>query len=139
MSALLLTWIGLSIFFLIVEMFTATFYGLSLALASALVAVTTYLFPNVSHLGLAAIFLVGSAFFSLLLPKLLQPKGEDLPQGIDRYVGEKRSIKKVAGDWKITLDGVEYLVTSEEELSSGDRVEVMAHRGAGFLVKRIEK
>jgi len=38
MSELLLFWIGAGIVFLIIEMITAAFYGLSLAIASFIVA-----------------------------------------------------------------------------------------------------
>ena len=42
MSPILL-WIAIAIFFLIIEMVTATFYGLSLALSAAIVAIVTYI------------------------------------------------------------------------------------------------
>jgi hypothetical protein len=40
--SILLFWIGSVVLFLIIEMLTATFYGLSLALASAIVATYVY-------------------------------------------------------------------------------------------------
>ncbi len=48
MSSLLYFWLGAGIIFLIVEMITATFYGLSLALAAFAVAGYVYLTHDIA-------------------------------------------------------------------------------------------
>lgn len=131
-------WIASAIIFLIIEMMTATFYGLSLALSSAIVAIYVY-FSNDSSITIiqGGIFAFLSLIFALLLPKLLRSSLPDTPQGADQYIGQKRSVKKSGDEYKISLDGVEYLVESEDVLTSGDRVEIMGHHGVSMKVKKV--
>ena len=63
----------------------------------------------------------------LIIPKLLVSHEGDMPQWADKYIAQVRSVKKVGGDYKISLDGVDYLVDSDEELVAGDKVEVVGH------------
>lgn len=73
-----------------------------------------------------------SAYF---LPKLLISSAPDTPQGIDRYIGEKRKAKKVGDDLKIVLDGVDYLVLGDN-IEAGDMVEVVSAKGGSLHVKK---
>lgn len=84
------------------------------------------------------IFAVASAIFSYFLPNYLKSSLPDTPQGTDRYIGEKRSVKKVGGDMKISLDGVDYLIESDDDIASGDRVEVTGHKGVSMKVKKLK-
>ncbi len=138
--SILYFWIATAIIFLIIEMLTSTFYGLSLAIASAIVASMVYTFSDNSFTILqGAVFATASLLFALILPRLLTSSEPDVPQGSDRYIGEKRSVRKISGDMKISLDGVEYLIESEDEIGSGDRVEIIGHKGISMKVKKIEK
>ncbi|GAB0174406.1 MAG: hypothetical protein HHAS10_02850 [Candidatus Altimarinota bacterium] len=135
---LLYSWFAIAALFLIIELITSTFYGLSLSFAAGVTA----LYILVSHesafsLNQAGIFVVASAIFAYILPRMLISKAPDVPQGTDKYVGEKRTVKKVGGDLKISLDGVDYLVESDDEINSGDKVEVLGHKGASMKVKKI--
>ncbi len=138
--SILLFWIGLGIVFLIVEVATATFYGLALSLASAIVALYVWITWETYALTVIqwVIFAVASAIFSYFLPNYLKSSLPDTPQGTDRYIGEKRSVKKVWGDMKISLDWVDYLISSEDEIASGDKVEVTGHKGVSMKVKRVD-
>lgn len=80
-------WIGLGIFFLILESLTATFYGLALALASAVVAIYVWI-THESEITIiqGLIFALASISLSYLLPNYLKPSGPDTPQGMDRYI-----------------------------------------------------
>lgn len=131
-------WSGVVVAFIILELLTSTFYGLSLALAAGVVSLYVF-FTKEIELSLAqgVIFVISSAIFAYFLPKYLSSSMPDIPQGVDRYIGEKRSIKKVAGDLKISLDGVEYLIESDDEMVSGDRVEVIGHKWAAMKVKKV--
>lgn len=60
-----------------------------------------------------------------------------MPQWMDKYLGMKRSVKKVGTDMKISLDGVDYLVESEVDLGAGDKIEIIGHAGASVKVKKI--
>lgn len=137
MSTLLLFWIGTGIVFLIVEMITATFYGLSVAIAAFALALYCWFFGTTSIDVLqGVVFAVVTFLSAYLLPKILISHSPDVPQGIDRYVGEKRKTKKVGDDYKIVLDGVEYLVLSDEDLEVGDMVEVISAKGGKLHVKK---
>jgi membrane protein implicated in regulation of membrane protease activity len=46
-------------------------------------------------------------------------------------------VKKSGGDLRISLDGVEYLIESDEEISSGDKVEIVGHKGVSMKVKKV--
>ncbi len=138
MSSLLLFWIGTGIIFLIVEMITATFYGLSVAIAAFVIAIYVWATGETSlDLLQGTIFAIVTFIAAYFLPKLLVSHMPDVPQGIDRYIGEKRKIKKVGDDFKIILDGVDYLVLCDEELQAGDMVEVVSAKGGSLHVKKV--
>ena len=135
---LLYTWLGLAALFLVVELATATFYGLSLSFA----AWVTALYVLIAHessfsLAQGLVFVLASAIFAYILPKMLVSQAPDVPQGTDKYVGEKRTVKKVWGDLKISLDGVDYLFLSEDEIVAGDKVEIIWHKGVSMKVKKV--
>lgn len=134
----LYSWIAVALLFLIVEFATTTFYGLALSLSAGVVA--SYVFYSQDHeftIIQGIIFALTSLILAYILPKLLISSSPDIPQGFDRYIGEKRTIKRNAGDFKISLDGVDYIVDADEDISVGDRVEVIGHKGAGMKVKKI--
>jgi membrane protein implicated in regulation of membrane protease activity len=72
-----------------------------------------------------------------MLPKILVSNTPDVPQGVDKYIGQVRSVKKVGGEWKISLDGVDYQVETDDEISQGNKVEVIGHGGASMKVKKV--
>ncbi len=133
-------WIGAFIFFLIIELVTATFYWLALSIASA---VTSF---YVWYMGVEALDIVQGIIFastafiaSYFLPRLLTPTSDhEMPQGIDAYIGQKRKLKKVGDSFKISLDGVDYLV-EWDDIGAGDQVEVIKKKGAGFVVAKVSK
>lgn len=136
MSSLLLFWIGTGIIFLIVEMITATFYGLSVAIAAFILAVYVWLTGETSiDLLQGTSFAIVTFIAAYFLPKLLVSGAPDTPQGIDRYIGEKRKAKKVGDDLKIVLDGVDYLVLGDD-IEAGDMVEVVSAKGGSLHVKK---
>lgn len=96
MSSILLFWLGLAIGFIIIELLTATFYGLSLALASLVVWIYIYFSGDtlfeVAH---AVIFVISSALFAYFLPRLLRSSSPDTPQGMDQYIDLTRAVKKI--------------------------------------------
>ena len=138
MPDILLFWIGLVVGFIIIEFFTATFYGFALSLAAAVVGVYVYLTHATDFQMLhAVIFVLASAIFAYTLPKYLVSGSPDTPQGSDRYIGEKRVVKKSWWDLKISLDGVEYLIESTEEVVVWDKVEILWHKGISMKVKKV--
>lgn len=131
-------WTGVVVIFIILELLTSTFYGLSLALAAWVVSVYVF-FSKEIELSLlqGVIFVISSAIFAYFLPRYLVSSMPDVPQGADKYIGEKRSVKKIGGDLKVSLDGVEYLVESDDDITSGDKVEVIGHKWVSMKVKKV--
>lgn len=120
-------------------MFTATFYWLSLALSSAIVAFYVYFSWDTSHQVIhAAIFVIGSALFAYFLPKFLISKIPDKPQWLDEYIGMIRTIKKVGTEMKIVLDGVDYPIDTDDEVKVGDKVKITGHQGISLKVEKKE-
>ncbi len=138
MPDILLFWIGLLVGFIIVEFFTATFYGFALSLAAAVVWLYVYFSGDIEFEILhAVLFVISSAVFAFFLPRFLVSGSPNIPQGSDRYIGERRTAKKSWGDLKISLDGVEYLIESSDDIVSWDKVEILGHKWASMKVAKI--
>ncbi len=131
-------WISIVLIFLIIEFSTATFYGLALSLAAGVVALYVFFMQDMELSILQGIiFACMSLVFAYTLPKILSSGSPEAPQGFDKYIGEKRTTKKSAWDLKISLDGVEYIVESDDDIEAGDKVEVIGHKWAGMKVKKV--
>lgn len=136
-----LFWIGIGIAFLIVELLTATFYGFSLAIASFCVAIYAYVcgVQNIDSIQ-ALIFLIISVICSIFLPKLLTNSiKENVVQWLDVHIGTKHRIKQSGEDFIVMLDGVRYLVVSDEELENRDFVKIIERKGSIFVVEKNKK
>lgn len=137
MSTLLLFWIGIGLVFLIVEMITAAFYGLSIAIAAFVLALYCW-FMGIDSIDIWqwVIFAVTTFCSAYFLPKLLTSNAPDIPQGIDKYIGERRKVKKVGDDFKIVLDGVDHMVVGDDDIDEGMIVEVISTKWGKFHVKK---
>lgn len=134
---LLYGWLAITALFLIVEIISSTFYGLSISFAAGVTAIYVLISHDVKlTLVQWIIFVVASGIFAYVLPKMLISKAPDIPQGGDKYVWEKRTARKVWGDLKISLDGVDYLVEADDEIEAWDKVEVLGHKGSSMKVKK---
>lgn len=138
MNSIALFWLGIGIVFLIIEMIAPMFYGLSLALSAFAVSVYAWVMAvQALDLSQGIIFAIISVILAYVFPRWLSPKSEEKPQGLDLYIGETRRIKAVGEDWKITLDGVDYIVIVDEEADEGDRVEITDRKGSVFYAKKV--
>jgi membrane protein implicated in regulation of membrane protease activity len=139
---LLYFWGGCALVFLIVEMLTATFYGLSLSIASGIVALYVWYMGD-TDLDIIQWILFASITFlaSFTLPRLLIP-GDSSPvvsQGLDAYIWLKRKVKLQGESFKITLDGVDYPIENEDNLQVWDQVEIISAHSIAFFVKKVQK
>ncbi len=132
MSSLTLFWIGVGIWFLIIEMVTVTFYGLAISSAWFLTALYVW------YMGLTEVTISQGIVFALVtlassyyLPRILTSQATEHLQWLDTYLGEKRKVKKVWEDYKVSLDGVDYIVDIDG-VQSGDRVELTSRKGSLF-------
>lgn len=138
MVSLLYIWLSVGVGFLILEVLTATFYGLSLSLAAFSVAIYVGITGETSvSLIQAILFAIIGTGWAFLLPRILRPKGEDVPQGMDQYIGKKYHMKKVGTEWKVVIDGVDYRISDDGlDFSENERVEIIAQKNAVFTVKK---
>ena len=135
---LLYSWLAIAALFLVVELITATFYWLSISFAAGVTAMYVLISHETSVTLIQwCVFVVASAIFAYILPRMLISNAPDVPQWTDKYLWEKRTAKKVGGDLKISLDGVDYLLESDEDLESWDKVEVIWHKWASMKVKKV--
>lgn len=135
----LLSWIGVGIALLIIEILTASFYGLSLALAAfsvaGYVAIKNETFFSITQ---GVIFVVVTLVFLFILPKFFNKNVEDSPQGLDVYLGQKAHVHLTGEDAKVFLDGVPYKVIAQEgELHNGDFVRLISRQGSVFQVEKV--
>ncbi|MDD5213841.1 MAG: hypothetical protein PHG82_05435 [Candidatus Gracilibacteria bacterium] len=134
-------WFGAGILFLIIEILTFTFYGLSLALASFLLACMVYLNGDSSFTivqGLIFVFLSG--IFAILFTKYLRPKTKAKSVGLDVYIGSIHKLEKIGDDWKIKVDGVDYLVDDDSivvDFGVGKKVKILEHNSGSFKVELV--
>ncbi|PID84022.1 hypothetical protein CSB09_03230 [Candidatus Gracilibacteria bacterium] len=137
MSTLTLFWLATGIIFLIVEIITVSFYGLSLSLAAFGVTLYVWIDGSTDFTILqGVIFVVIATLFSYFLPKWLTPDTKDaqeVPQGLDMYIGMEKMTKQVGEDLKITLDGVDYIVIGDDEpLQPKQTIKIVSRKGSLF-------
>lgn len=135
---LLYTWLAIAAFFLIIELVTATFYGLSLSFAAWVTALYVLISHEISFsLVQGLVFVVSSALFAYILPKMLVSKSPDIPQGLSEYTGMIRAVKKVGNELKIVLDGVDYPIETDDDVGPSDKVKITGHKGIALIVKKV--
>lgn len=130
------------VFFLLIEMLTATFYGLSVGLACFILAVYVYVTKDPSVTIIQGVVLaIASLVFAYFLPKWLKPHGEALKSWLDAHIGQSFRLERVGSDWKVKIDGVDYLVSDDSEtpdFKSGKKVRLDGHDGAVLRVSVLQ-
>lgn len=138
MTSLVLFWIGIGIGFLIIEMITVTFYGLAISLAGFITALYVW-YSGFTGLTISqgVIFALITLLTSYYLPKILISNIVEQAQWLDTYLGETRKVKKVWEDYKVVLDGIDYIIEIDG-VKSGDRAQLMSRKGSIFRGKITE-
>ena len=138
-------WIAVGIAFLLVEMATATFYGLSLSVAGFILAAYAYTTGVKDVMLLQWVVFAGiSAISCLILPKWLNSYKKDggFKTGVDAAIDSIVSLSKAGDDWKVKIDGVDYLVdvgSVTEEFASKKRVRITGHDAGLVKVELISQ
>jgi len=142
MSNLFYIYLASGVFFLLIEMLTATFYGLAISVASFILAVYVFVTGDVNVTVLQGIiFVIVSAISAYFLPKWLQPDTETLKSGLDAHVGKSFRLERVGNDWKVKVDGVDYLIDDDSETPEfevGKKVRLVSHRAGVLKVSLME-
>ncbi|MBP8016435.1 hypothetical protein KAZ01_00360 [Candidatus Gracilibacteria bacterium] len=136
-------WIAVGIVFIIIEFFTTTLYGLSMSIASFIVAIYIYLFKidSVYDIYTYIIFAFFSIIFVVAFPKLFNPKVEGFKQGLDDQIGKIFKLKKVGENWKTEIDGIDYLIDDNsitDDFESGKKVILKSCKG-GLLTVELKR
>lgn len=124
-------YIAVGIIFLIIEILTTTFYGLAISLTAFVLALFVGMTGDTDFTIVQGIIgVIAASVFAYFLPKYLNSDTPDRPQGLDQYIGRKVKIKIIGDNLKVSLDGVDYLVESDEALLPKDeaRVEIISIR-----------
>lgn len=134
-------WFWIGIVFLIVEILTFTFYWLSLAIWAFFTAILVYFTKDTSiNLVQALLFIAISTWFALFATKYLRPKKQVKAVWLDAYIWTTHKLEKIWDDWKIKIDGVDYLVDDESialEFWVGKKVKVLEHNSWVFKVELV--
>ena len=135
---LLYWWLAITAIFLIVELITSTFYGLSISFAAGVTAI----YVLVSHEASLTvtqwiIFVIASSIFAYILPKMLISSSPDQPQWLSEYIGMTRVVKTVGTELKIVLDGVDYPIEADDDVKPSDKVKIVWHKGISLIVKKV--
>lgn len=142
MSHLFYIYLASGVFFLLIEMLTATFYGLSVSVACFVLAVYVYITGDTTMTVIQGIILViVSGSFAYFLPRWLTPRTEALKSGLDAHIGQSFRLERVGNDWKVKIDGVDYLIDDDSEtpdFAVGKKVRLDSHDG-GLLKVSVVK
>lgn len=130
-----LLWIAAALFFLLIEAFTVTLYGVVIAIGCLLAGGMAYSMGDVWHWYQMVLCLVVVVIGSLLVPRLFHRTGVTLQTGLDEYIGSTATIKMIDGTTKVTLWGVDRLVTSNKNISEGDQVTIIGRDGTLLIVQ----
>lgn len=140
MSQLLIFWIATGIFFIIIELFTVTLYGISVSIAAFVVAVYVWITKDSDMtIPQTLIFAAVSVALSYYLPKYFKKTGESRSDNpIEIKVGEIFTLKETKGEYRISIEGVNYLVKDScvtKDFADGKKVILKSHSGNQVVVE----
>lgn len=142
MSNLFYIYLASGVFFLLIEMLTATFYGLSVGIACFILALYVSMTGDTTvTIAQGVILVVISGVLAYFLPKYLKPNTPDFKSGLDAHIGQSFRLERVGSDWKVKIDGVDYLVDEDSEtpdFAVGRKVRLESH-SAGILKVSVVK
>jgi membrane protein implicated in regulation of membrane protease activity len=143
MSELFYGWLAIGVLAFIVEMFSGTLYGLSFAFSGFILAGYVAVTGDTEiTLVQAAIFAITGIVFCFLFPRWFNRSETEFKHGLDAAVGKSYPLKKVGDDWKVTIDGVDYLVTDEsvtDAFAAKKKVRVDSHESGSVKVSIVLK
>jgi membrane protein implicated in regulation of membrane protease activity len=114
LSNILILWICAGMVLVVAEALTAAFYALSMAVAAFLVAIYVAVSGETDFsIVQGAIFALASVLFAIFFPRWFQRSVPDKKQGVAAYEGRTFALKLVYGQYKIEIDGVDYMVSPE--------------------------
>ena len=142
MSDLFYAYLASGVLFLIIEMFSATFYGLSVSIACFILALYVYVTGDAS-INVLQWFLLAciSGVFAYAFPRLMKTKAKDLKSGLSAHIGGIFRLEKVGSDWKVKIDWVDYLIDDDcvtESFEAGKKVHLESYNSTILTVSLIQ-
>ncbi|MCK9272148.1 hypothetical protein M0P65_01240 [Candidatus Gracilibacteria bacterium] len=138
---LLYIWLAAGVFFLIIEMMTVTLYGLSMSIASFIVALYVYLINAQSaDITQFIIFVIISTACIFIFPKFFKLSKGTAKIGMEAYIDKTYKLKKVGNDWKVEIEGVAYLINEDsvtDDFEEGRKIKVIGYEGTSLNVELI--
>lgn len=136
-----IAWACIGIAFLILEFFTATTYGLDLAIGAFITAIYVKIF-GAENIDLIQILIFGvvSIVLAIIFPKIFKSKSTPIKTGAQAYIGKTGELFKSNDSWKIKFDGVEYLASADDKrwFRNGKEVRVSGNDGSVLIVEKVE-
>ncbi len=139
MSHLLTFWVITGFFFVIIEMFTVTLYGISISIAAFATAIYVWISGDTDvNVPQTIIFAVVSAILSYYLPKRFQHDTKTRSDNaIDKEAGKIFVLHESKGEYRINIEGVNYLVNEScvtQDFADGKKVILKSHTGSQVIV-----
>ncbi len=135
---ILYIWLAIWIFFIIIEMITVTLYWLSMSIAAFVVAIYVYYtWSNSADVTQIIIFAIISTLCIFIFPKFFHLSKWTAKIWIEAYIGKSYKLKKVWKDWKIEIDGVDYLINDEsvtDTFQIWKKVKIISFEGTSLSV-----
>ncbi|MDQ1344353.1 MAG: hypothetical protein QG650_1074 [Patescibacteria group bacterium] len=135
-------WLAVAVVALILEMFSGTLYGLSFSLSGFIIAAYVAITGETElTIAQALIFAISGAVFCFVFPKWFNKTRTEFKQGLDAVVGKTFPLKKVGDDFKISVDGVDYLVDSDcvtDGFAPKAKVRIESHASGTLTVSLVK-
>lgn len=142
MSELFYGWLCFAVIALIVEMFSGTLFGLSFSVSAFIVAAYVAVTKEADlSIAQAVIFAVTGSALCFVLPSFFKKTRNEFKQGLDAVIGKTFVLKKIGEDYKVSVDGVDYLVEEScvtEDFAPKKRVRLDSHRSGVLTVSLLK-
>ncbi len=142
LSHLFYIYLASGIFFLLIEMLTATFYGLAIALSCFCLVIYVFITGDTNMTMIQGVLLaITSWTFAYILPRYIKPHTPELKLWLDVHIGQSFPLEYIGNDWKVKIDGVDYLIGDQsvtDEFIVGKKVVLAWHEGGVLRVTIIK-
>lgn len=137
-------WISLAIIFIIMEMFTATFFILCFSIGAFVVFLMEIFmktpwdgyFYTSNFLIEIIVFAIVSGTFMIFLPKWLNRK-PSIKTSIDSEIGIEVKVFDEAGNKTIKIEGQNWRIKNEDEFEVGESGKIENFEGTKVVLKKV--
>lgn len=139
----LVLWICLALFFVIAEIFTATFFLLCLGIGAGAVVIAEFFvgssyetyFTSQTFLLEIILFVIVSGLFMLFLPKMLK-SGGNIKTAYDIAIGKEVQVEEKNGRKYIRLESQDWRIANEDDFDSGEKGVILRFEGTRVVLEK---